>query len=125
MALIATLEDLQKHLRLPVGQSSPLSDDEADMTEKLETAQELVLDYIARPADLSWTERIASWVSGLPSTSPATIPPAKIKHAILMQAAELWGFRGDDLDGPKREAPGDLSPTIKALLYSYRDPIAR
>lgn len=124
MALIVTLAQLQAHLRLPVGQSSPLTDQEADLELKLEIAQDLVLAYVARPDDEDWTARLAMWVEG-EVTSPATEVPARVKAAILMQAAELWGFRGDDLDAPKREAPGDLSPTIKALLYSLRDPMLR
>lgn len=124
MALIVSLAQLQRHLRLDVGQSSPLTDDEADLELKLYAAQEIILGYIARPDDTNWSSLIEMWVEGL-VTSPSTEVPRQIIAAILMQAAELWGFRGDDLEQPKREAPGDLSPTIKALLYRFRDPALR
>jgi hypothetical protein len=49
--------------------------------------------------------------------------PAVVQAAILEQAAELYGFRGDDPDSVKRDAPGDLSPSIKAKLYRLRKPV--
>jgi len=85
---------------------------------KLDQAEAIVRDYIARPADLAWTAVVVSWDSG----SPLVPVPPSITAAILLQAAELYGFRGDDLETVKREAPGDLAPAIKALLYRWRDP---
>jgi len=41
---------------------------------------------------------------------------------VLLQAAELYRFRGDDLDEVKDRQPGDLSPFIKTLLYRFKDP---
>ncbi len=123
MALICTLAQLQAHLRLPVGQSSPLTTSEADLELKLVIAQAVILRYIARPDDADWTALLTMWADGS-ETSPGTEPLPEVKGAILMKAAELWGFRGDDLEGPKNE-PGDLSPTIKALLFQLVDPALR
>jgi hypothetical protein len=113
-----TLAQLQAHLRLPVGVSSPATAAEADLQLKLDAAEALVLQYIARPTDADWTATMAAWDGG----SPAVAVPATIQAAILLQAGELYGFRGDDLETVKREAPGDLAPGIKALLYRFRDP---
>lgn len=116
--MIATLAQLQAHLRLPVGADSPLTTAEADLQLKLEQAQALILDYIARPADEAWTAEIASWISG----SPIVAAPPQVQAAILMQAAELYRFRGDDLEAPADRQVGDLSPAIKTMLYRFKDP---
>jgi len=116
--MIVTLAQARAHLRLSAAEGA------TDLVDKLAAAEAVVLDYIRRPDDADWTARIEDWVAGA-TVSPAAEVPLQIKAAILMQMAELWAFRGDDLDGPKREAPGDLSPTIKALLYKFRDPALR
>ena len=117
MALV-TLAQLQAHLRIPVGVSSPPTAAEADLQLKLDAAEAAILLYLERPTDVDWTATMAGWDGG----SPAPVVPASVVAAVLLQAAELYGFRGDDLDTVKREAPGDLAPAIKALLYRYRDP---
>jgi hypothetical protein len=128
VSAIVTLAELQAHLRLPVVQSSPLTVAEADLQLKLDIAEGIVLGYIARPDDAEWTALLAMWAAG-EETSPATVVPPQVRGAVLLQAAELWAFRGDDPGSvefqPARDAPGDLSRTIKALLYRFRDPVVR
>lgn len=123
-SLIVTLAQFQSHLRLPIGASSPLTPDEEDQLLKLEVAQDQVFAYLARPDDADWTARLQHWLDG-EVASPAEVVPARVKGAILVQAAALWAFRGDDAEGPKLDTPGELVPAAKSLLYQLRDPMAR
>lgn len=110
---IVTFQELRDHLGLP---SDPPN--AADLARKLESAHAIVLDYIARPDDLDWTARIASWeVDG---GSPHEDAPMDVHAAILLQAAELVRFRGDDLELIAPDQPGDLTPHVKRLLYRWR-----
>lgn len=121
---IVTLEQLQAHLRLTVGSESPLTPEQEDLQLKLDIAEGMVLDYLARPDDADWTALLQHWVDGEVASPAETVPPA-VKGAILLQAGELYGFRGDDLDNPKRDATGDLCPAAKACVYRFRDPALR
>jgi hypothetical protein len=115
--MIVTMSDLLRHLRLSE------SADQTDLYAKLTQAQAMVLDYLADPTNATWTATLAAW--GEPVGSPGVVVPAPavVQAAILEQAAELYGFRGDDPDSVKRDAPGDLSPSIKAKLYRLRKPV--
>lgn len=110
------LSQAQRHLRLPVGVSSPMTNGELDVQEKLDQATALIVQYLERPDDTAWTAEMAAWT--------VQNVPGPVAAAILIQLAELYRFRGDDGEGPKREA-GYLAPTVVALLKRYRDPIAR
>ena len=55
---------------------------DADVAEKLATAEEAVLAYLGPAADATWT--------------PATAPVA-VKHAILLLTVHYYEHRGDDL----------------------------
>jgi hypothetical protein len=54
---------------------------------------------------------------------PATITPI-VQSAIYLQFAELWRFRGNDVDGdlPKGSIPGAPSVQVERCLYSLRAP---
>jgi hypothetical protein len=70
---------------------------------KLEEAEKLVMSYIqAEP-------------------SP---PDHRIRSAIYIQFAELWRFRGDDLDGdlPKSRIAGAPSQQVERCLFGMRPP---
>jgi hypothetical protein len=88
--------------------------EDALLLSKLTQAQDIILDYIARPSDTAWTATIAAWTAGT--------MPARVQAAILLQAVELYRFRGDDEKPPDRDV-GDLSPAIKALLRRTRRPV--
>ena len=105
---IVTLAQVKKHLRVAS------YDEDDDIIDKLDQATSLVLDYVYRDDD-DWLETILAWT---PSTAPRSI-----QAAILVQCAELYRFRGDDLpnEAPKREH-GFLSPAVTAYLHRYRDP---
>jgi hypothetical protein len=52
-----------------------------------------------------------------------TVPPVVVA-GILLQAGELYRFRGDDLEGvPRPSGEGDLSVMIRELLRAYHDPV--
>lgn len=113
---LVTLARAQRHLKLPVGVSSPMTDDEQDVADKLADATAAIVQYLERPDDTAWTAEMDGWTT--------TTVPGPVASAILLQLSELYRFRGDDLEGPKREN-GYLAPSIVALLKRYRDPVLR
>ncbi len=113
---LITLARAQRHLRLPVGVSSPMTSDELDVQEKLDDAEATIRQYLARPGDTVWEAEMDSWT--------VDTVPGYVAAAILLQLGELYRFRGDDMEGPKREA-GYLAPSVVALLKRTRDPVLR
>lgn len=113
--MLVTLQQAVRHLRLShiVLGGSPASDDELDLTLKIEMAEAIILDYLKFNAG-----------SPSPWTDELDTPPV-VQAAILLQLGELWRFRGDD-PGSIESAPtfedGQLSKTITHLLRRYRDP---
>jgi hypothetical protein len=79
---------------------------DADVDEKLATAQEAVLAYLGPAADETWT--------------PATAPMA-VKHAILLLTVHYYEHRGDDL-GATRPDQAVIWKELQNLLAMYRDP---
>ena len=74
--------------------------DDADIQQKLATAQEAILSYLNVAADPTWT---------------AATAPAAVTHAIHLLTAYYYEDRGDG------ELP-DPWPKIYDLLAAYRDP---
>lgn len=89
-----TLDQAKVHLRI----TSTAND--ADIAQKLATAQEAVLSYLAVAADPTWT---------------AATVPAPVAHAIHLLTAYYYEDRGDG------ELPSPW-PKIYDLLAAYRDP---
>lgn len=108
---LLSLEMFIRHLKVPSG-----AEEESDLDMKRAQAEALVLAYIARPDDEDYTAVIASWTD-------KTVPKA-VQAAILIQATELYRFRGDDEKGPARDF-GALSPQTVAILTAagYRRPV--
>jgi hypothetical protein len=79
---------------------------DADVEEKLATAEEAVLAYLGPAADAAWT--------------PATAPVA-VKHAILLLTVHYYEHRGDDL-GTMRPDEAVIWKELRNLLAMYRDP---
>jgi hypothetical protein len=82
---------------------------DADVDEKLATAQEAVLAYLGPAADATWT--------------PVTAPRA-VKHAILLLTVHYYEHRGDDFGNinlPMGEAI--IWKELRNLLAMYRDPV--
>jgi len=89
-----TVEQAKVHLRI----TSTAND--ADIAQKLATAQEAILSYLNLAADPTWT---------------AATAPAAVTHAIHLLTAYYYEDRGDgDLPSPW--------PKIYDLLAAYRDP---
>ena len=98
--------------------------DNADLQLKIDAATQLVCEYIAdrQPADADWIDTIENWNTG----SPLVEAPAVIVHAVLVQVAELYRFRGDDADDKAPALQSDkgfLSPMVARLLSRYRSPV--
>lgn len=106
MALL-TLTQAKRHLRIETETTDPLSEEDEDLTLKLAQAEAVILDYLAVPVD-TWT---------------AETVPLFVQAALLYQVAELWRFRGDDVerDGVSHE-PGQLSRFVMNVLRRSRDP---
>jgi hypothetical protein len=89
-----TLDQAKLHLRITT------TAHDADITQKLATAQEAILSYLALAADPTWD---------------AATAPAAVTHAIHLLTAYYYEDRGDG------EIP-DPWPKIYELLAAYRDP---
>jgi len=94
-----TVADAKVHLRITTTAS------DADVAQKLETAQEAVLAYLGPAADVEWT--------------PTTAPKA-VRHAIVLLTNYYYEERGDG-DLGSRPVP-DVWPILRSLLAMYRDP---
>jgi hypothetical protein len=79
---------------------------DADVDEKLATAQELILAYLGPAADATWTSATA---------------PVAVKHAILLLTVHYYEHRGDDLGQANRDE-AVIWKELRNLLAMYRDP---
>lgn len=83
----------------------PLSDCSLDdwLQSKLTQAEAIVFNYL--------------------QGEPAAVTPI-VQSAIYLQFAELWRFRGNDVEGdlPKGSLPGAPSVQVERCLYSLRVP---
>lgn len=114
VAYLVTLKQAKDH----IGETSVVgSSRDEDLLDKLAAAQAVVLDYCNTTA--YWRAIVETWTE--------TTVPVFVKQAILIQFAEFWRFRGDDIAGqtPLREAGHDLSPVVEALLRRTRDPVVQ
>ena len=89
-----TVDQAKVHLRI-TGTAH-----DADITQKLATAQEAILSYLNVAVDPTWD---------------ATTAPAAVTHAIHMLTAYYYEDRGDG-------GQPDVWPKIYTLLGTYRDP---
>jgi hypothetical protein len=85
------------------------TDHDADIAQKLETAQEAILAYLGPAGDATW----------IPETAPAAV-----KHAILILLTHYYEHRGDDMAPSASGATpdADVWRAIQNLLAMYRDP---
>jgi hypothetical protein len=103
---LITLDALKDHLRITS------TADDADLQRKLDQAEAQVFGWC------STTPRAQAVVDTWTET---TVPPVVVA-AILIQAGELYRFRGDDPDAPPRpSAEGDLAVGVRELLRAYHD----
>jgi hypothetical protein len=105
-AVSITLAEAKRHLRMDPATGL----DDPDVQQKLDAAEEMVFGYVARTAAGRGT--VAGWTD-------ATTTPADVRGLVLLQLAELWRFRGDDLAGPPRDGDGSLAPLVRNALRRY------
>lgn len=113
--MLLTLQQAKLHLRVTDENRN------ADILLKLAQAEAIVLSYLARTLDTTWTATIATWGTTVGSPGTVIAAPAVVQAAILEQLAELDAFRGDDPDAPKYG--DDLSPSIQSKLRRLRLPV--
>lgn len=113
---IVTFEEFRDHLGLT---GEPPNSN--DLMVKLDQAHGMVLNYLARPADVDWTARIESW--DLEGGSPHEDAPRGVHAAILTLATELNRFRGDEPEQLTTSTPDDLAPRIKSMLRPWKRPV--
>jgi hypothetical protein len=113
MEVLVTLKQAKLHLKVPLDVTA----DDKDLQMKLDVAHDVIEDYIKQRRDdddgVTWAATVDAWDSDT--------APARVRQAIVLQFADLYRFRGDDTDAPKR-GPGELSQGVVALLYRLRDP---
>ena len=89
------------------------------------TADDVDVQSLADQAEA----HIVGWCSTTPRSKAiadtwvdAATVPLVVVAAILVQAGELYRFRGDEPDGPPRPTVDDLSVQVRELLRAYHDP---
>jgi uncharacterized phage protein (predicted DNA packaging) len=109
MAALLTLDVAKQHLRVDH------TDDDADITRKIDQASEIVLDYIKRSGP-----RPTDAEPEPPDWDEATVPPG-IAAAVGLMLEELYDDRA--AGGASNEvAMGYLPVKVTAILHRYRDP---
>lgn len=103
MSVWTTINMAKKQVGIPLTECA--NDDWLRM--KLAEAEAMVLNYAVN--------------NGIDVPSP---PNYKVSGAIYLQFAELWRFRGDDLDKdpPQSRIPGALSVQVERCILAMRPP---
>ena len=89
------------------------------------TADDTDLQSLADQAEakiVAWCSTTARSKAVVDTWTNATTVPQQVVAAILVQTGELYGFRGDDRDPPKRETGEELHVFARELLRAYHDP---
>ena len=103
MSVWTTLDMAKKQVGIP--REDCANDDWLRM--KLAEAEALVINYVVNTG-----------------TETPTPPDPEISGAIYLQFAELWRFRGDDVDKdpPQSRIPGALSVQVERCILKRRLP---
>lgn len=98
-----TLDQAKTHLRITD------TDHDADVQQKLDTAQELICAYLGDAADPAWD---------------ATTAPKAVTHAVLLLLTHYYEHRGDDMAPTVAGATpdADVWKAVQNDLAMYRDP---
>lgn len=105
MALLVTVEQALRHLRLLVGTApDPITghEDAAEVTFKATHASEIVLNFVTDADKATWTD--------------ANVP-GSVQASVLLVLSDLWENRAGSADEDVF-----LSVAVKSLLCRYRDP---
>src|SRR5688500_4399951 len=84
-------------------------------------------DYtVSNVTEFTFTVPVKVTVAGTGGTATVewttTTAPAVVQGATLRLVANLYGFRGDDLDVPEGRNGHDLPPSVTSMLVARRDP---
>jgi hypothetical protein len=108
VAVFVTLDQAKRRLRL-----TSTAEDE-DLQDIIDQAEARVVSWCSlTPRSKAITD---TWLD--PSSTPD-----QVILAVLLQTAELYRFRGDDVDGPPRESGEELSTPVRELLRPFHDPV--
>lgn len=94
--LLITLAEAKTHLHITTAAH------DADITAKLEQAQDIILDFLKHGADPAWT---------------ADTLPLPVRSAVLLVLTHLYDHRGEDMEPDEA-----LWTAIGRLLVRFRDP---
>ena len=112
MEILVDLKTAKRSLKLPLDVTA----EDKDLQLKLDVAHEVIEDYIKQRRDaddgVTWAAEVDAW--------DADSAPKRVVQAIVLQFADLYRFRGDDVES--RQQPDDLAPGVRALLKRLRDP---
>jgi hypothetical protein len=104
-----TLDQVKARLRITS------TADDVDVQAMADQAEAHIVGWCSRhPLDKANAD---AWIA-----EPTTVPDV-IVVSILLQAGELYRFRGDEVDGPPRQAGEELSVQIRELLRAYHTPV--
>src|SRR4029453_19342114 len=106
MATVVPPDQVKRRLRVTGG-------DDVDLQDLADQAEAHILAWCSK------TPRSLAIVN----TWTAENGPKVVVAAILLQAAELDRFRGDDPDGPPRSDGEELAVSVRELLRAYHDPV--
>jgi hypothetical protein len=108
VATFLTLDQAKRRLRLPT------TSDDVDLQALVDQAEAQVVQWCSTSARAK--ALVDSWDAG-------TVPLVVVA-AILIQTAEMDRFRGDDPQGPPRQAGEELATPVRELLRAYHDPVS-
>lgn len=112
MTALIALDVAKQHLRVEH------TDDDDDITLKIEQASEICLDYIKQRGD-----RVAVTDPPTPVVPwDETTVPKPVQAAAMMMLSKLYDDRSAGQENDERMAIGYLTPAITALLHRFRDP---
>jgi hypothetical protein len=107
VSTLVTLDQVKARLRITSTAEDP------DVQSLADQAEAQIVGWCSTtPRSLAVAE---TWVDA------ATVPQVVVA-AILVQTGELYRFRGDEPDGPPRQAGEELGVQVRELLRAYHDP---
>jgi hypothetical protein len=89
------------------------------------TADDVDVQAMADQAEaqiVGWCSTTARAKAVVDTWVDATTVPLVVVAAILVQAGELYRFRGDEVQGPPRETGEEFGVQVRELLRAYHDP---
>jgi hypothetical protein len=106
VSTLVTVDQVKARLRITS------TADDADLQTLVDQAEAHIVGWCSTTAR---AKAVAdTWVD-------AATAPLVVVAAILVQTGELYRFRGDEPDGPPRQAGEELGVQVRELLRAYHD----